>query len=114
MALSDVQKAQAAKLLDPIAREADRPGVRDQLRVGYRIEGNSVVLFESRVRFDKRSEWLDHPVAKFTYVTSIQRWRLYCRFRDLKWHGYQPLPEADSMEHLVSEVRRDPTCIFWG
>lgn len=114
MALSDTQRAQAAKLLDPICQGADRPGVREQLRVGYRIEGSSVVLFESRVRYDNHAEWLEHPVAKFTYVASIERWRLFCVFRDLKWHGYQPRPEASTLAALVDEVQRDPTGIFWG
>lgn len=35
-------------------------------------------------------------------------------FRDLKWHGYEPLAEATDLASLVAEVRKDPTGIFWG
>ena len=114
MALSELQQAHVAKLLRPIIKRADRPGVREQLRLGYRIERNSVVLFESRVAWDDQSRWIEHRVAKFQYVSSIARWRLFCQFRDLKWHGYEPLPESESLDALVAEVSRDPTCIFWG
>lgn len=114
MALSDLQQAQVERLLHPIIQRADRPEVRTQLRLGYRIDRNAVVLFESRVRWDDPSEWLEEPVAKFQYVASISRWRLFCMFRDLKWRGYEPLPEAGSLAELVSEVIRDPTGIFWG
>ena len=114
MALSELQQAQAAKLLDPICRPSDRPEVRAQLLLGYRIERNSITLFESRVRYDNRTEWFESPVAKFQYVESIERWRLFCKFRDRKWRGYQPLPESRSLAELVAEVKRDPTGIFWG
>ncbi|MEO8480526.1 MAG: DUF3024 domain-containing protein [Gemmatimonadota bacterium] len=114
MPLSDFQQAQVEKLLRPIVARADRPDVRDQLRLGYRIEGNAVVLFESRVMYNDPSQWIEEPVAKFRYVASISRWRLFCMFRDLKWRGYELLPEAPSLDELVAEVLRDPTGIFWG
>jgi hypothetical protein len=114
MALSDLQQAQVDRLLRPIIANADRPDVREQLRLDYRIEANAVILFESRIRWDDRSQWLEEPVAKFRYVHSISRWRLFCQFSDLRWHGYEPLPEAASLDELVAEVMRDPTGIFWG
>ena len=114
MPLSDLQQAQAERLLRPIIQESDRPDVRDKLRLGYRVERNTIVLFESRIRWDNHAEWMEESVAKFQYVASISRWRLFCMFSDLKWHGYEPLPEAASLAELVDEVARDPTGIFWG
>ena len=114
MALSDLQGTQVARLLKPLCQDSPDPSVRAQLRHGYRIDGNRVILFESRVQWDDHSKWFEHPVAQFRFVASIQRWRLYCMFRDLKWHGYEPLPEAPDLATLVAEVKRDPTGIFWG
>lgn len=102
------------KYLTPICQRSDLPDLSDQLRIGYRVEGNSVVRFESRIRWDNKSEWLEHPVTQFRYVASIARWRLYRMFRDLKWRGYQPKPEAASQEDLVGEVEKDPTGSFGG
>jgi len=114
MALSELQLAQVNRLLSPLCKDSPDPAVHAQLRHGYRVEGNRVILFGSRIRWDDHSQWLEHPVAQFRYVTSIGRWRLFCQFRDLKWHGYEPLPEAPDLATLVAEVRRDPTGIFWG
>ena len=112
--LSEVQQAEAAQLLEPVCRLPRDPAIRAQLRISYRVEASAIVLFESRARFQRPEEWGEHPVAKFRYIRARHVWQLFCMFRDLKWHKYQPLPEADSLRELVAEVRRDPTGIFWG
>lgn len=112
--LADVQRGLAERLLTPICEPHLDPAVSSQLRIGFRFEANSIVLFESRPHFGKPDEWLEEPVAKFTFRKNAQRWLLYCMFRDLKWHAYEPLPEADDLATLVDEVRADPTGIFWG
>jgi len=114
MALSAHQQAQAKRLLAPVCAPSADPAVQAQLRIEYRIEGNAIVLFEARPRWQHPTEWMEEPVAKFRYVASIGRWRLFCMWRDLKWHGYAPLPEAETLAELVREVRSDRTGIFWG
>ena len=81
---------------------------------GFRISGSDVVLFETRPVWDNPTEWMEHPVAKFRYNATRELWQLYCQFRDLKWHSYEPLRAAGSFEILLREVDRDPTGIFWG
>jgi hypothetical protein len=111
-ALSEIQRAQVEHLLRPLC--VVPPHVANKVRKDLRFTGASVILFESRPRFDARKEWMEHPVAKFVYVKRARTWRLYCQMSDLRWHGYAPLPEAPEVERLVSEVARDPTGIFWG
>jgi Protein of unknown function (DUF3024)/Domain of unknown function (DUF6429) len=74
----------------------------------------SDVLFESRPSFLQRSQWQEQPVAKFKFNKTRATWQLYCMFRDLKWHRYEPFPESPDIAALVAEVREDPTGIFWG
>jgi hypothetical protein len=112
--LPDVQRVVAERLLTPLREPHADPTVNAKLRIGFRFEANTVILFESRPRFQNPSEWQEEPVAKFKFNKSAQRWLLYCMFRDLKWHEYEPLPEADELATLVAEVRADPTGIFWG
>lgn len=112
--LSDLQDREARKLLAPLCELRGDPRIKAQVRREFRVEGTAIVLSESRLRFDRPAEWLEHPVAKFRYVKSRRVWELYCVFRDLKWHLYEPLPEAPALAPLVEEVRRDPTGIFWG
>jgi hypothetical protein len=113
-ALSDVQRMQVDKLFSPICQPHPDPKVSSLLRHGYRTEGRSVVLFESRPAFQKPHEWREHPVAKFKFIKSRRVWLLFCVYRDLNWHVYEPLPESTELAALVSEVKKDPTGIFWG
>ena len=113
MPLSDIQRAHVAKLLDEYCDRVPLK-VRDQLQLKYRVEGYSVELYEWRPVWDDPSRWMEEPVAKFRFVKSAGRWRLYCQFSDLKWHRYDPLPEAATFGELLREVDRDPTGIFKG
>jgi hypothetical protein len=110
--LSDLLRAEAERLLRPLC--AVPPHAAHAVRVGVRFERNAVILFQEFPRFDDHSRWIEHAVAKFVYVKSARVWRLYCLLRDLKWHLYEPFPEAPDLASLVEQVRRDPTGIFWG
>ena len=114
MALTDLQKARLDRLLAPYCAKRVRPAAQSKVRVGYRIESNAVILYEERPAFRAPHEWREFVVAKFTYVGSQRRWRLFCRHRDLRWHTYQLLPAASSFSRLLDEVDADPTGIFWG
>lgn len=113
-AFTDIQQRHIEKLMAPICASPSDPAVRGQLRIAFRVEGQSVVLFESRPAFMPPHEWREEPVAKFTHVKSTGHWKLFCMFRDLKWHGYEPFPKSRALAPLVDEVRSDPTGIFWG
>lgn len=90
------------------------PHVRDQLRLGYRIRGNHVTLFEERPRFAQPSEWVDIVVAQFRFNPKDRKWTLYCADRNSRWHLYTPIAPRADFEALLREVDRDPTGIFYG
>jgi hypothetical protein len=113
MPFSDIERTRLSKTLTKWVEEIPAH-VRHQLRNGFRIGANDIVIFESRPCFQKPHEWCDHEVAKCRYVRAADEWRLFCQFRDLKWRAYSPLPSANSFDELFAEVRRDPTGIFWG
>jgi hypothetical protein len=114
MALTEIQKAQVNKQLTAYCAKRVPAEVRSQVRVGYRIEGNAVILYEERPAFRSPHEWQELVVAKFTYVGTRREWRLYCQHRDCRWHAYQALPAASRFATLLDEVDADPTGIFWG
>lgn len=114
MALTEIQKAQVDKLLTPYCAKRVPAVVRSKVRVGYRVDGNAVILYEERPAFQAPHSWQEMVVAKFTYVGTRREWRLYCQHRDLKWHAYQALPASSSFAKLLNEVDADPTGIFWG
>jgi hypothetical protein len=114
MALTPLQEAQVTKQLAAYCEARVPARVRDQVRLGFRIDGHAVELLESRPSMDDPRVWREQGVAKFRYVASRGVWHLYCQFRDLKWHEYRPRPTARSFAVLLAEVDRDPTGIFWG
>jgi hypothetical protein len=114
MALSEHTQAALAKRLAAFCEARVPMHVRDKVRLGFRVKGNEVVLFEERPAFHEPRDWRELPVAKFRYVETQGIWRLYCQHRDLRWHEYQARPTARRFGVLLKEVDADPTGIFWG
>lgn len=88
--------------------------IRPELDLGYRISGQSIELFEIRPHRDQKSEKLETPVAKATFVRTQKVWRLYWMRKDLRWHAYEPNAEARSLEECLAAVDRDEYCCFFG
>lgn len=95
---------------------AQRPPLhlRSELDFSYRIVNQSIELFEVRPHWRDKTQLMETPVAKLTFVKSQKAWKLYWMRQDLKWHGYQPLPMAKEIEILLAEVLRDPLGCFFG
>jgi hypothetical protein len=88
--------------------------VREQLDFRADIKGSEVVIAEVRPSFQNKHEKREHPVAKAKWIGTQKVWRLFWLRADLKWHAYEPLPEARSISALLEEVRRDPHGCFFG
>lgn len=88
--------------------------VRNQVKLTYRIKGNSVTLIEQRRSFQDRSTWIEIPISQFRYNPDKSTWTLYCADSNSKWHEYLPLKPSKDFNDLLAEVERDPTHIFWG
>jgi hypothetical protein len=96
--------------------EAQRPPaeMRDQLDLGFKIENQSIILFEIRPRGNKPEEKIEAPVAKTTYLKSRGSWKVYWMRADLKWHKYEPYPELDQLVDFLDIVEADEYGCFWG
>lgn len=60
------------------------------------------------------TEWTSFPIARLRYMKVWREWTLYYRDRNLKFHLYDLVPPATSVEPLLAEIEADPTGIFWG
>ena len=114
MALSEIEQARITKRLIAYCAARIPARIRNQIRLGLRISGHHVVLFEERPAFRPPHAWQELPVAKFTFVRTRNVWRLLCQHRDLRWHEYQRMPTARRFDTLLQEVDSDPTGIFFG
>lgn len=114
MALTDLQRTRVTKRMTEFCEGRVPAARRGQIRVGFRIEGSEVILFEERPSFHEPHEWLAMVVAKLKFVRTAHEWRLYCQHRDRRWHEYEALPKSRRLDRLLQEVDADPTGIFWG
>lgn len=95
-------------------RRRPPPEIRPKLDLGFRIEGQSVELFEIRPDWRGSSKTMESAVAKATFVRTQNRWKIYWMRSDLRWHGYEPMLEVRSLEAFFHVVDRDEHCCFFG
>jgi hypothetical protein len=88
--------------------------VADQVRVVYKVRGKSVTISESRAPWDGRgTEWTEAPFAQLRYSPESTKWSLHWADRNDRWHPYDFI-KPGTVSSLLAEIKRDPTCIFWG
>lgn len=115
MAISEFEIKRCEKELDKFIGEHRPPAhVRDQLDIGYRIENQSVVLFEIRANFRNPTEKLEVPVAKATYVKTQKVWKVYWQKSDLKWHSYEPVATVKYLEEFLNVVSENQYHCFFS
>lgn len=115
MAISEFEIRRVEKLASDYV-DAHRPPahVRSQLDIGYRLTGQSLELFEIRPRWDNPGEILEHSFAKATFVKKSRTWKIYWMRQDLKWYCYEPVPDAGTLEEVLSVVSEDALGCFRG
>tara|TARA_B100000446_G_scaffold16724_1_gene14215 strand:- start:9168 stop:9515 length:348 start_codon:yes stop_codon:yes gene_type:complete len=96
--------------------EKRRPpvAVREQLDFGYRIDNQSVELYEIRPNWSNPEEKMQIPFAKTTYVKKDKQWKVYWQRQDLKWHPYEPAASVKYFEEFLELVNEDAHACFFG
>lgn len=114
MALSQIELKRIDKTVGEFCRKRSPAHLKNKVRLEYSIKGHDVVVYERRPRWDKPDEWMDSPVAKLKWILSAQKWRLYWKRADLKWHEYPGLSSSENLADLVTEIDADPLACFFG
>lgn len=97
-----------------VERRRPPEAIRNQLDLSYKIENQSIIVFEIRPRWDNPTEKMESPIAKTTYVKSGNCWKVFWMRADLKWHAYQPQPTVASLKHFTQLLEEDKHHCFWG
>jgi hypothetical protein len=105
-----VEKAALAYL----ERNRPPPHIRDQVDMGFRIENQSLEIFEIRPSYANHKEKFEVAVAKATYVKKTDMLKIYWQRQDLKWHQYDPVPEVKTIDEFISVVEKYEYCCFLG
>ena len=106
-------QSQARELLQLFCDARVPERVRDQVKLNFSFDGNSVTLSEERPKWNDPTKWISSKVAQFRYQPGTGTWVLFCRDQNGRWHEYF-LPADADLGVLLKEVDRDPTGIFWG
>lgn len=115
MAFSEIEKKRHEKKMDEFLRKRrPPPHVRNEVDLGYRLEGQSIEIFEIRPLWNNPNELIEEQIAKATYVKSQKTWKIFWQRADLKWHRYDPDPEVDSIDDFLRIVENDELACFWG
>lgn len=90
--------------------------VRDQVRIECDVAPRHITIVECRPPWgeDVGPEWTRFPVARLRFTRTTATWSLYWLDRNLRFHEYDLAPPTAHIDDLLSELDRDPTCIFWG
>ncbi|WP_139683696.1 DUF3024 domain-containing protein [Vibrio tasmaniensis] len=115
MAFSEIEQKRYEKTVE-IYLDSRRPPVeiRDQLDLGYRVNGQAIEIFEVRPKWNDPSEKMESPIAKVKYYKSRNEWAIYWMKSDLKWHIYEPTAEVKSLEAFFEVLNADVYGSFWG
>lgn len=87
-----------------------------QVRVECEVAPRHLTIIERRApwREDYGPEWTSFPIARLRYTAADKSWTLYWRDRNLRFHRYELHAPSRQVEDPLTELDRDPICIFWG
>ncbi|MDP4131705.1 MAG: DUF3024 domain-containing protein [Bacteroidota bacterium] len=88
--------------------------IRHDLDIGYKIDGQSVTLFEIRPGFLNPGINVESPYAKATYIKSSGQWKIYWMRANLKWDLYEIRPVVSELKDFLELVEEDKYHCFKG
>jgi len=95
--------------------DANRPeeSIRKELDIAYKIEDQSIILYEIRPYFLNPKEIIESPYAKTTFVKSKNQWKIYWMRGNLKWYPYKP-EAVKTLDEFLELVEADEFGCFKG
>ncbi|MBT8470119.1 MAG: DUF3024 domain-containing protein [Myxococcales bacterium] len=114
MAFSELELKRIEEEVGGLCAARSPEHLRDEIRLEYRVQGHSIVIYEVRPRWGAPGELMEELCAKIRYVRTRKVWQLYWQRADLKWHLYEPLPEASRLGPLLKHIDEDPHSCFFG
>ena len=115
MALSEFEIKKIEKSVGEYIEKIRPPAhIQNEIDLNYRINNQSVEIFEIRPLRNNPDKKIEGAIAKATYVKKQKKWKVYWQRADLKWYRYEPNPEVKTIKQFVSIVEQDEFAYFWG
>jgi len=114
MALDALETTEVIEVMENFINEKRPPKeLRKKLDLSYRIEKQSIYIYEIRPMWDNPSQVHNYEMAKATYVKNKDIWKVFWLRGNLKWSPYNP-PTVKTLKEFVDLVIEDKYCCFWG
>ena len=97
-----------------IERRRPPEHIRSKLDIGYRIEDQSIYVFEIRPQWGKPEIIREYDLAKTTFVKSKNHWKVFWMRANLKWQAYAPQSTVNLLEEFCNLLDEDKYGCFWG
>lgn len=104
-------KKKIENILDSYIEQKVPKHARDQVKLNYKIRGDSVTLFEERVGF-RSDQWIQLPVAQFRRNEN-NKWTVYWQDSKDRWHPVDEITPEDDFELQLQAVDRNNQGVFW-
>jgi hypothetical protein len=115
MAVDNLQVLDIIEVMEAFL-ERNRPPepIRSKLDIGYKIEGQSIIIHEIRPLWNNSSKTIYPEVAKATFVKAKNYWKVFWLRANLKWCTYESQPTVKTLQEFVKIVEDDKHTCFWG
>jgi len=115
MAVDVLQSLEIIEVMENfITRIRPPEAIREKLDIAYRIEGQSIIIYEIRPHFQLPEKIIKSGVAKTTFVKAKNHWKVFWQRADLKWHSYEPKPAVKTIKEFTELVEKDEYHCFFG
>ena len=88
--------------------------IKSKLDLSYKIENQSIILFEIRPDWQDPTIIRNSDYAKTTYVKSDKCWKIFWMRASGKWESYPPNARVNKLEDFLNIVDKDEYGCFKG
>jgi hypothetical protein len=87
---------------------------RDESDIAYKIEGQSIIIFEIRPQWNKPEIIGEHPFAMATYIKAENIWKVFYMNENSNWEVYKQKIAVNSIKEFTKLVEDDKYQYFFG
>lgn len=115
MAVTNLQVLDIIEVMESFLERRRPPEhIRPKLDIGYRIDGQSIIIYTIRPLWNDALKIHHSDVAKATFVKAKNHWKVFWLRANLKWFSYDPKPTVKALNDFVKLVEEDKHACFWG
>lgn len=87
---------------------------RDELDIAYKIEGQSIIIFELRPQWNKPKTITQYPFAMATYIKAENLWKVFYMSENSNWEVYKQKASVSSIKEFTKLIEDDKYQYFFG